>query len=144
MSEKEFDIVNKARHYNVHPVFRYECIDYVKNMGFCEGNAFKYLYRHKDKEKPSQDIRKAIYYLLAMDSTVLMKYDSNIAMTLIDDFKEWEKKYSPVINGGIDYYESIVYKTMVALYTQPDREKILEYVKNLEKYADLLEKEGNK
>lgn len=143
MSEKEFDIVNKAKHYNVHPVFRYECIDYVKNMGFCEGNAFKYLYRHKDKEKPSQDVRKAIYYLLAMDTTVLMKYDPYIANTLTEDFKDWEDKHAPVLSGGIDYYERIIYETMVALYTKPNKEEILKYVSSIEKYADLLEQDAH-
>lgn len=56
-----FDEINKAKHYNVHPS-GVEAIEIVEHLGFCLGNAIKYLFRvdHKDGVK---DLKKAVYYL---------------------------------------------------------------------------------
>ena len=48
-----------------------------------------------------------------------------------------------MLSGGIDYYERIIYETMVALYTKPNKEEILKYVSSIEKYADLLEQDAH-
>lgn len=62
----EIDMVNHPSHYETG---QFECIDvmlevmgveYVK--GFCVCNAFKYLYRHRNKNG-LEDIKKAIWYL---------------------------------------------------------------------------------
>ncbi len=64
---KEFHIINKAKHYNLHPS-SYECIDIVRHHDFCIGNAIKYLWRAglKESENPNkeiEDLRKAVYYI---------------------------------------------------------------------------------
>ena len=61
---KEDDPVNHPKHYTDG---RIEVIEYIedKNLGFCLGNAIKYISRagKKEKDKEVQDLRKAIWYL---------------------------------------------------------------------------------
>ena len=56
--------VNHPSHYNQGGV---ECIDALDACGFgldfCVGNAIKYLWRFKDKDKPVEDLKKAQWYL---------------------------------------------------------------------------------
>lgn len=56
--------VNHPSHYNQGNV---ECIDALDACGFgldfCVGNAIKYLWRFKDKDKPVEDLKKALWYL---------------------------------------------------------------------------------
>ena len=58
------DNVNSPSHYTDGKI---EVIDFIedKKLGFCLGNAIKYISRagKKDKDKESEDIRKAIWYL---------------------------------------------------------------------------------
>jgi hypothetical protein len=65
--EDSTDPVNKPSHYRMGDI---ECIDYIKDTntkegyeGYLEGNAKKYLHRHKYKGKPVEDIKKCIWYL---------------------------------------------------------------------------------
>lgn len=68
--EKSFDPVNKPSHY---ADTKFEPIDVLEDwgLGFCLGNALKYIKRagHKksgtlsDKDKEIQDLNKAIWYL---------------------------------------------------------------------------------
>ncbi len=58
------DNVNHPNHYNQG---KYECIDVMldvfgEDVNFCIGNAFKYLWRHGQKNG-IEDIRKAVWYL---------------------------------------------------------------------------------
>lgn len=65
---ENFDPVNRPQHYNEGKI---ECIDAIESActgltgfeGLCTGTAIKYIWRWKKKEKPVQDIRKAIWYL---------------------------------------------------------------------------------
>ena len=61
---KEDDPVNHPKHYTDG---RIEVIEYIedKNLGFCLGNAIKYISRagKKEKDKEIQDLRKAVWYL---------------------------------------------------------------------------------
>lgn len=59
---QQFDIINKAAHYNKHPS-GVECIELAERLGFNTGNAFKYVFRRGDKGNTAQDLEKAIYYL---------------------------------------------------------------------------------
>jgi hypothetical protein len=59
---KQFDIINKAKHYNLHPS-GIECIELAERLSFCAGNAFKYVFRRGDKGNTLQDLEKAVYYL---------------------------------------------------------------------------------
>lgn len=56
--------VDHPDHYNQGGV---ECIDALDACGFgldfCVGNAIKYLWRFKEKQKPVEDLRKARWYI---------------------------------------------------------------------------------
>lgn len=59
------DPVNHPSHYvtNDSEVFRGECIDFSSDMPFCQGNAFKYVWRAGMKDDEAQDLSKAAFYL---------------------------------------------------------------------------------
>lgn len=56
--------INHPAHYNSHPS-GIECIDIVKHMNFCLGNAMKYIFRAgiKNKNTYIEDLEKAVWYL---------------------------------------------------------------------------------
>lgn len=56
------DPVNNPPHYMDHPS-GVECIEVAKFHSFCIGNAIKYIWRHKEKGKKIEDLKKAIWYL---------------------------------------------------------------------------------
>lgn len=53
------DNVNHPKHYTQQP---HECIWFTEKLGFCLGNAFKYVWRAQDKNGV-EDLRKARWYL---------------------------------------------------------------------------------
>lgn len=58
------DPVNHPAHYVDHPS-GVECIQITEHMGFCLGNAVKYIARagRKDPAKTVEDLKKARWYL---------------------------------------------------------------------------------
>ncbi len=58
------EMVDHPQHYKPTGA-RYEAIDVIEdwNLGFSDGNAVKYICRHRFKKNPIQDIEKAIWYL---------------------------------------------------------------------------------
>ena len=64
LKNSENDPVNRPSHYTDGKI---EVIDFIedKKLGFCLGNAIKYIARagKKDTDKEAQDIKKAIWYL---------------------------------------------------------------------------------
>ena len=56
------DNVNHPGHYTENAA-GIEVIEVTGLLGFCNGNAFKYLARYKSKKDPSEDVAKAIWYL---------------------------------------------------------------------------------
>lgn len=56
------DPVNHPPHYSSHPS-GIECIDVVEHMGFCIGNAIKYLWRAGKKGDLIEDLKKAKWYI---------------------------------------------------------------------------------
>ena len=62
--EKEKEAVNSPSHYSDGNI---EVIDYIedKNLGFCLGNAIKYISRagKKDPNKTVEDLQKAVWYI---------------------------------------------------------------------------------
>ena len=56
------ETVNHPSHYNQGKI---EVIDFIEDqgLGFHDGNAVKYICRHKHKGRPIEDIKKAIWYL---------------------------------------------------------------------------------
>ena len=65
------DAVNHPSHYTSSPAKcklceePIECIDVAEHMGFCLGNAVKYIWRAglKNGDKTVQDLQKAIWYI---------------------------------------------------------------------------------
>lgn len=57
-----YEEVDHPDHYNSGDL---EVIDIIEDwdLGFHDGNALKYIARHKHKENPEKDIEKAIWYL---------------------------------------------------------------------------------
>jgi hypothetical protein len=53
--------VNHPTHYN-HRNIGYECIVLAKYQCFSTGNVIKYLWRHKSKGQPIEDLKKARWY----------------------------------------------------------------------------------
>ncbi len=59
------DNINHPKHYTTAP-FRLrspECIDFTRTMGFCAGNALKYVWRAGLKGDWRDDLAKALWYL---------------------------------------------------------------------------------
>ena len=57
------DAVNSPKHYTSHPS-GVECIEIAEHMGFCLGNALKYIWRAGLKADDAvQDLEKARWYL---------------------------------------------------------------------------------
>ena len=56
------DVVNHPVHYCAHPS-GVECIQVTEHMGFCLGNAVKYIWRAGLKGGTVEDLRKAEFYI---------------------------------------------------------------------------------
>ena len=54
--------VNNPRHYTSHPS-GIECIQITEHMGFCLGNAVKYIWRADLKNDAIEDLKKALWYI---------------------------------------------------------------------------------
>ena len=59
---KADDPVNHPEHYTSHPS-GVECIQITEHMGFCIGNAVKYLWRADMKGRAIEDLEKARFYI---------------------------------------------------------------------------------
>lgn len=55
------DMVNHPPHYTAHPS-GVECIQITEHMGFCLGNAIKYVWR-ADLKNGIEDLKKARWYI---------------------------------------------------------------------------------
>ena len=56
------DNVNNPRHYTSHPS-GIDCIQITEHMGFCLGNAMKYIWRADLKGDAIEDLEKAVWYV---------------------------------------------------------------------------------
>ena len=56
------DPVNHPKHYTEHPS-GIECIQITEHMGFCLGNAIKYIWRADLKNDAIEDLEKAAWYI---------------------------------------------------------------------------------
>lgn len=56
------DPVNHPKHYTDHPS-GIECIQITEHMGFCLGNAIKYIWRADLKNDAIEDLNKAKWYI---------------------------------------------------------------------------------
>lgn len=59
---RKHDIINHPPHYRQG---KFEVIDIIEDqkLGYHDGNAVKYILRHRHKGKPVEDLKKAIWYL---------------------------------------------------------------------------------
>lgn len=57
------ETINHPAHYNQG---KFEVIDVIEDwgLGFNDGNAVKYIARHKHKENPEENLKKALWYLV--------------------------------------------------------------------------------
>jgi len=62
LASLKVDMVNTPPHYTGHPS-GIECIDVIEGMTCCPANAIKYIWRHLDKGKPIEDLKKARWYI---------------------------------------------------------------------------------
>lgn len=62
VDEFQHDPVNRPKHYTAHPS-GVECIQITEHMGFCLGNAMKYIWRADEKWDAIEDMKKAIWYI---------------------------------------------------------------------------------
>lgn len=60
--EKMQRAINHPKHYTSHPS-GIECIQITEHMGFCLGNAIKYIWRAGSKGDPIEDLKKARWYI---------------------------------------------------------------------------------
>lgn len=58
----EHDPVAHPKHYTQHPS-GIECIQITEHMGFCLGNAVKYIWRADLKGNSIEDLKKAVWYI---------------------------------------------------------------------------------
>jgi hypothetical protein len=77
--DPQHDPVERPRHYNNGSV---ECIDAIRAalgdegfQAYCQGNVLKYLWRHKYKGKPVEDLRKCSWYLQRLIETIEKEED---------------------------------------------------------------------
>lgn len=59
---EEYEKVHHPPHYTDHPS-GIECIQVTEHMGFCLGNAIKYIWRSDKKGSKVEDLKKAIWYI---------------------------------------------------------------------------------
>lgn len=67
------DMVNSPPHYTQGKI---ECVDAIRSAltkeefdGWCKGNAMKYIWRHRHKGDPKEQIKKALWYLNKMSES---------------------------------------------------------------------------
>ena len=100
------DFVNHPPHYTSHPS-GVECITVTEHMGFCLGNAVKYIWRAGEKGDAITDLRKARWYLdreiarLERDSSPgensLADADRALVAELLASLAEWERTSGPPV-----------------------------------------------
>lgn len=59
---ENYDPVNRPQHYAGKKIPPIEVIE-AWSLGFCTGNAVKYIARCEDKGAPIEDLQKAVWYL---------------------------------------------------------------------------------
>jgi hypothetical protein len=115
----QFDIIQKARHYNSHPS-GVEAIDICRHLTGDWFNAFKYVFR-SDHKNGRQDIEKALYYAkdaIAHDIPVRApswKNDERILLLRIIDTEPDDRRlgfFISILNadreGALSFIEDIL------------------------------------
>jgi hypothetical protein len=106
------DMVNHPPHYAAHPIFALECFDLAHMLTFAAGNAAKYLWRAGRKGEPSEDIRKALWYLDRVDlpCRVMQLWDEKVREQILDDLNAWKARHAgsaPILEDMADAIERL-------------------------------------
>lgn len=80
------DLVRHPPHY-AEGGWPFECIDLTRLLPFCLGNAVKYVWRHRDKGNPLEDLKKAVVYLEWAIEDALPIYNYDRACRLALEFR---------------------------------------------------------
>lgn len=86
--------VDHPQHYNR---FSREVIDLVKNMGFCQGNALKYLLRAPFKGAFREDLKKATWYLRRCETFPLTMQQEQLLKGFALEMAEHSPELSSVL-----------------------------------------------
>ena len=111
------DNVNHPKHYTQNPS-GVECIDITSLCSFCRGNCIKYIWRHMDKGKPIEDLKKALWYLDRCEP----------------DASGWNYKIQMVEN--FDPFGDIIFLIFVGAHKEAKKliEKRIKELENVENY----------
>lgn len=90
------DPIDHPRHYEqAHPGM--ECIDLTGSLSFPVGNMVKYVWRHRSKGKPVEDLRKALWYArYAADRQPAIRLDdaqTRVVAALVGQTDGWENLF---------------------------------------------------
>lgn len=89
-----------------------ECRDIAQHLGFNLGNAVKYIWRHDQKGKPIEDLKKALKYLEWEKSMMIEKQYVEVSIA-VKNFKKWQDyighTFSDVMRFKIYAIQSIVW-----------------------------------
>lgn len=128
-----FDIVQKPKHYNLHPS-GVETIEICELLSFTLGNALKYVWRADDKDNRKQDLKKAVWYLQRF-------YHDPRYNPGIDNYRAVVKLAEKVLAvEGVETPLGFFLKTMT---TSPESKWPLFIIVRLEKEISLLEAEND-
>lgn len=109
----EFDIIEKAAHYNQHPS-GVECIEIKRHLSSDVGDAFKYVFR-ADLKNGRQDLEKARYYLrdaIGMVDAGKFSGVSRLAVFLPTWSFETQQKLDVVIAAEPDPHRQLFYTAL--------------------------------
>lgn len=120
--------VDHPQHYNSHPS-GIEAIEIVQYMGFCLGNAFKYVYRYQHKNG-IEDLKKAIWYL-KHQQTVILKQHIAATHTATSDY---HKILSEEPNKEIAQVLEIIWNVS---FNDHKKSELQEAAEILEKFIDI-------
>lgn len=87
--------VDHPQHYNK---FSHEVIDLVKDMGFCQGNALKYILRAPFKGHFAEDLRKAAWYLRRLDKFALTEAQKEMLVRFADEMCIYQPDLALALN----------------------------------------------
>lgn len=95
------DSINHPTHYNSRDI-GYECIELAQYQTFCVGNAIKYLWRYRDKEKPLEDLEKARWYAYrALTRKETVNLEDGHCRIILDELAETTTGYESALWYGL-------------------------------------------
>lgn len=127
------DNVNHPAHYEKHNVsVEFQPIDIAKQLGFTQGNAFKYAVRYKEKNG-LEDLRKCKYYLKNSNGAIdiYKSVNKKIIDAIIDSMEDLEaKKLVMYICSGLEAVAIDCVDKLIQQYNLTFETECLEVLKN--------------